>query len=1606
MKRKILAKTLSFFTAVALVIGIAPSNLFAFGAPAISTGSPIQSIDANHLTWEKPSDSNPLGGASNFNGMIFGTTTGLADAEGPVATTGNISGCQSIALETGFLFGSHTTYWIPADKIDTGISKKLNIGLMIGGTATTGTPVGNGDVVIGNNANYTGGSKIKKTAVDSYLNNAKADLIAMSAQLFAYPANGTIDNTASDKIVFTGTNAGTNVFTIDYSVTQFAYKAVEFNIPEGSTVLFNVVGSGEVTINSGTNASFFNPFANTPTVNGKSSTAEFAGRILYNFDSRITKVISRSGINYLLGSILAPNATVQGNSGSSSINGTLVAKNLTGTGGFELHSFPFRGGFTNNNISYTVKYIGYVENANRQLVETELSSTVVKSGITVNAPALTNTQGYILSWPQSSVTVTNSDITVRATAVKKTFEVTFVDFSGNTIGNIQTVPYLESATAPTPPTAPGKTFTGWDTAAWQSVVANTTVNPTSEATTVTVNFYITNTETGSTDICRIKTTTYNGTVTPPTFTMPVGYEWVAGTQWNVPANITEDISLIASIKLIDNEVKFVDFNGNQIGTTQSIKYGKDATPPTSPTRTGYTFTGWDSTYTNITAPKTITATYSLNQYTVKFLDFDGAQIGTTQTVNYGTPATAPAIPVETVDDDYRVFKAWSIADFSSVKDNLEIQALYTQYYLVKFVDHNGTVIKAQNVVKGENATAPANPTREGYTFSAWDGTYTNIQSPTTITADYAINKYTVNFVVKDIDKNTISSFATLTDVAHFTLGSALAIPTYTLPTGYEIANTWNTPATITGDTTVTLEIQKKSFAVIFVDFDGTPIGTTQSIKYGEDATAPASPTRDGYTFTGWNGTYTNITAPTTITATYGINEYTVNFVVKDLEDGSIKTIKTLENVEHFTTGIVPPLYTLPTGYEVANSWNTPTTITGNTTITLEIQKKTFKVSFTVYNEEDDTTETLAFVSYVKYGTHQSTLATPTYTAPEGYKTKYSWSDNLPLTITEDTVGLIHILKKSYEIIYNVVDLDSSYPSGIVYSSHGNVVKHFTLGADLAFPTYLPEGYEVVENWDYPEMITGPRTITLTIQKKSFTVNFFDFDGTPIGNPQSIKYGDSATAPTPPTAPDKTFTGWDTNAWQSVSEATNVYPSSTPKIFTVTFEVDNNEIGLTQTLSEKPTTIYNGTVSAPSFPMPNGYEWNTNWAIPTNITSDITLTASIKLKEFTVKFFDFDGNQIGTTQTIKYGYPATAEANPVETEDDDFRVFTAWSMADFSSVQGNLEIRPLSTQYYLVNFVDHDGTVLKAENVVIGESATAPTDPTREGYHFTGWNGTYTAITAPTTITATYGINKYTVSFVVKDLEDGSIKTIKTLENVEHFTTGMTAPEDYTLPTGYEIVENWDYPEMIAESTTITLTIQKQSFAVKFFDFYGNQIGEPQTVKYGDSAEEPTQPNEDLRKFTGWSTDDWANVTKNLDVTALFEQYYTVTFYTDDGVKVIGTSNVIKGGNAIPPVNPTKTGHTFTGWDTPYTNVQGELVVKAKFTRNIVEIPTTDIPTTQIPTAKEPAKVTTIEDAVIPTANPKTGEETASSSILAVLIGGIIPLAWVWRKKSKLVKNED
>jgi uncharacterized repeat protein (TIGR02543 family) len=120
-----------------------------------------------------------------------------------------------------------------------------------------------------------------------------------------------------------------------------------------------------------------------------------------------------------------------------------------------------------------------------------------------------------------------------------------------------------------------------------------------------------------------------------------------------------------------------------------------------------------------------------NEYTVTFKDHDETVLKT-ETVRHGQNATAPSEPTK----ENHTFTGWSVG-FTNVTGNIETVAQYSiNTYTVTFKDHDETVLKTETVEHGANATAPSDPTREGYTFAGWSAGFTNVTGNIEVVAEY------------------------------------------------------------------------------------------------------------------------------------------------------------------------------------------------------------------------------------------------------------------------------------------------------------------------------------------------------------------------------------------------------------------------------------------------------------------------------------------------------------------------------------------------------------------------------------------------------------------------------------------------------------------------------------------------------------------------------------------------------------------------------------------------------------------------------------------------------------------------------------------------------
>ena len=156
----------------------------------------------------------------------------------------------------------------------------------------------------------------------------------------------------------------------------------------------------------------------------------------------------------------------------------------------------------------------------------------------------------------------------------------------------------------------------------------------------------------------------------------------------------------------------------------------------------------------------------------------------------------------------------------------------------------------QIVQTGEKAVKPDVPSRQGYQFTDWyldDTKYdfnTAVTGNMTLTAKWTANSYTITF-----DTGGGSAIAPITQ----DYGTQITAPADPTREGYTFIG-WDKaiPATMPAeDLTVTAQWRINQYTIAFDTGGGSAIAPITQ-DYGTQITAPADPTREGYTFIGWD----------------------------------------------------------------------------------------------------------------------------------------------------------------------------------------------------------------------------------------------------------------------------------------------------------------------------------------------------------------------------------------------------------------------------------------------------------------------------------------------------------------------------------------------------------------------------------------------------------------------------------------------------------------------------------------------------------------------------------------------------------------------------------
>ena len=460
--------------------------------------------------------------------------------------------------------------------------------------------------------------------------------------------------------------------------------------------------------------------------------------------------------------------------------------------------------------------------------------------------------------------------------------------------------------------------------------------------------------------------------------------------------------------------------------------------------------------------------------------------------------------------------------------------------------------------------------------------------------------------------------------------------------------------------------------------------------------------------------------------------------------------------------------------------------------------------------------------------------------------------------------------------------------------------------------------------DEPFTTSDVAIASLVINSKDadITYKFLNADGTLIKS-ATVDFGSTIVPPTEnPIKPADTFYSYVFAGWRGYVEGMVATHSVTfvaqftavPKEFTYTFRDEDG------TVLKAETAPYGTTIVPPASPTKEGNDqysytfkswtgYTTNMQLSGNCEFVATYTQTTK--QYTYRFLDHDGTELKKS-TVVYGAVITPPSNPTR-ESTDMYDYAFVEFDGFTSGMTITEDISFTAVYsstirsYTYKFLDEDGTILKEETALYGDTIVAPTNPSKAStaqytYTFDKWTGFTSGmkLTKDISFTATYTstVNQYTYTFYD---EDGS--TVLKTATVDYGTV-ITAPADPTKTSDnantYTFSEWTGYTSGMTITKNVSFTATYTATAIMYKATFKNEDGsvyETINGEYGDTITLPTAPTKEADDTNTYEFDHWDGYTAGM------------TFSGDHEFTAVFTATPI-------PVDPEPTPEEGGGEETP------------------------------------------------------------------------------------------
>ena len=568
------------------------------------------------------------------------------------------------------------------------------------------------------------------------------------------------------------------------------------------------------------------------------------------------------------------------------------------------------------------------------------------------------------------------------------------------------------------------------------------------------------------------------------------------------------------------------------------------------------------------APVTFTVTFVANGETL-----------VTQTIQQGGSAVAPDAPLVSGQR----FVRWD-TDFTNVQSDLTVTAVYeaitAKNMTVEYRYSDGTQAAPSHVeqaVVGEpfHKTVPS-PALDGFTPDKAEVVFAveSVTEDLTVVVTYsgAARNYTVKHLFQNVEGTAYAEDEALRETLEGTTGLDTAAQAKTVE-GFTALPITQVKVASSGETVVEVKYDRNSYLLTW-NTDGGSYIEPQMLKYGAAVSAPADPTKVGYTFAGWDSVpETMPAAATTVTAQWANAtqaSYQVVYWGENLTGGydylyADKATGAVGGNIPYSTSLTASR--MPQGLEAAgfeldsakSAGNVEITADGSAVKNVYFSRKTFTVTFYLYEKSGwfggDWKEQSDLTISAKYGEDVSAQWN------DSAHSRYMWYETSSL---KTSIGGMKAMPAENLNRYG----DTTRTVKIYYKTQ--TISGY--GYDTYMEGVLPSGWTInegdiieIEGFTYERMNKNERTLYYT--RNSYNVVFQNCTGV---SQKSLKFGTSLSSAKPADSSvgrpvgmdsDYVFMGWYFDPafqtpvdWSSTMPARNlqVYAKWAKPDYTVSF----------------------------------------------------------------------------------------------------------------------------------------------------------------------------------------------------------------------------------------------------------------------------------------------------------------------------------------------------------------------------------------------------------------------------------------------------------------------